>query len=225
MGGRSSDPAGRDFTHPFEYDPGDNSWTTKSATYPDNQVNNMACGVLIEAERLTFIAWAARQPGRRLLPIACSVMILFDVSAPLLLPGPATADGTILPGGFAVFQQQALYTGWIDIIGGSGDKPIWEFTPEPTHGCRRPPFCLFRLATYRPPPLAGSSTPVGAAISRRMLTDTTNSFVYNRWVTLSAPLPAYRGPQARRERLPSTARCSSWVAAGSAQSVERGGHL
>ena len=49
MGGRSSDTAGSEFTHPFEYDPVSNSWTTKSATYPDNQVNNMACGVLTDA--------------------------------------------------------------------------------------------------------------------------------------------------------------------------------
>ena len=49
MGGRSADTAGSDYTHPFEYDPGSNSWTTKSATYPDNQVNNMACGVLTAA--------------------------------------------------------------------------------------------------------------------------------------------------------------------------------
>src|SRR6266436_6280006 len=46
MGGRSSDNAGSDFMHPFEYTPILNSWTTKSATYPDNQVNNMACGAL-----------------------------------------------------------------------------------------------------------------------------------------------------------------------------------
>src|SRR6266568_8617381 len=46
MGGRSSDAAGSDFTHPFEYDSGSNTWTTKAATYPDKQVNNMACGVL-----------------------------------------------------------------------------------------------------------------------------------------------------------------------------------
>src|SRR4029078_6350657 len=46
MGGRSSDTAGNEFTHPFEYDPATNSWTTKSATYPDIQVNNIACGVL-----------------------------------------------------------------------------------------------------------------------------------------------------------------------------------
>ena len=60
MGGRSSDTAGNEFTHPFEYDPGTNSWTTKSATYPDIQVNNMACGVLTDAERTTSIARAAR---------------------------------------------------------------------------------------------------------------------------------------------------------------------
>src|SRR5207247_7558988 len=49
MGGRSSDAAGSEFTHPFEYDPVANTWTTKSATYPDTHVNNMACGVLNDA--------------------------------------------------------------------------------------------------------------------------------------------------------------------------------
>src|SRR5689334_19165246 len=37
------------FTHPFEYDPLSNTWTTKAATYPDEIVDNMACGVLNEA--------------------------------------------------------------------------------------------------------------------------------------------------------------------------------
>ena len=49
MGGRASDTAGNEFTHPFEYDPATNTWTTKAATYPDNLVNNMACGVLTDA--------------------------------------------------------------------------------------------------------------------------------------------------------------------------------
>src|SRR3989454_924998 len=49
MGGRSMDGVGNDFTHPFEYDPGSNSWTIKSATYPDNQVSNMACGILTDS--------------------------------------------------------------------------------------------------------------------------------------------------------------------------------
>ena len=53
MGGRSMDGVGTDFTHPFEYNPGSNTWTIKSATYPDNQVSNMACGILTDQERLT----------------------------------------------------------------------------------------------------------------------------------------------------------------------------
>src|SRR5205814_7404899 len=46
MGGRSSDTAGNNFTHPFEYNPTTSTWATKAATYPDVTVNNMACGVL-----------------------------------------------------------------------------------------------------------------------------------------------------------------------------------
>ena len=46
IGGRSADTAGADFTHPFEYNPATNAWTTKPSTIPDLKVNNMACGVL-----------------------------------------------------------------------------------------------------------------------------------------------------------------------------------
>src|SRR5581483_1002406 len=49
MGGRAFDGGGGEFTSPFEYDPVANTWTTKSATYPDNLVNNMACGILNDA--------------------------------------------------------------------------------------------------------------------------------------------------------------------------------
>jgi hypothetical protein len=49
MGGRSSDTPGNEFTHPFEYDPVSNSWATKTATYADNQTNNMACVMLTDA--------------------------------------------------------------------------------------------------------------------------------------------------------------------------------
>src|SRR5438876_1614681 len=42
MGGRASDSAGSDFTNPFIFNPGRNRWFVSGATYPDNQVNNMA---------------------------------------------------------------------------------------------------------------------------------------------------------------------------------------
>ena len=47
MGGRTSDTAGSDFQHAASIThPATNSWTQKAATLPDNQMNNMACGVL-----------------------------------------------------------------------------------------------------------------------------------------------------------------------------------
>src|SRR5205807_482054 len=39
MGGR--DASDVEFTNPLEYDPVTNTWTTKSATYPDANTNNM----------------------------------------------------------------------------------------------------------------------------------------------------------------------------------------
>src|SRR5690242_11273948 len=44
MGGRDANDV--EFTHPFEYDPAANTWTTKNAVYPDAFTNNMACSVL-----------------------------------------------------------------------------------------------------------------------------------------------------------------------------------
>ncbi len=46
MGGRTADTAGSDFQHVLKYSPGTNSWTQMGVTLPDNQMNNMACGVL-----------------------------------------------------------------------------------------------------------------------------------------------------------------------------------
>src|SRR4029077_13266292 len=49
VGGRSADGVGNDLPHPFKYDVGTNTWSIKSATYPDNQVSDMACGVLTDS--------------------------------------------------------------------------------------------------------------------------------------------------------------------------------
>ena len=86
MGGRSSDSAGSEFTHPFEYDPVANTWTTKSATYPDNHVNNMACGVLTDAGTPYIYCVGGSQVT---LPIGYSATTLLPTSSvQSLLPGP-----------------------------------------------------------------------------------------------------------------------------------------
>jgi plastocyanin len=45
VGGRTSDAAGSDFQHVLKFDTTSNTWTQMPSTLPDNQMNNMACGV------------------------------------------------------------------------------------------------------------------------------------------------------------------------------------
>ena len=75
MGGRTSDAAGSDFQHVLQYNPTSNSWTQRGVTLTDNQMNNMACGVLAVAGTPTFIVWAVPPLGRQRLQRACSSTI------------------------------------------------------------------------------------------------------------------------------------------------------
>ena len=89
MGGRSADTAGSDFMHPFEYNPATNSWTTKGATYADNQVNNMACAVLTDAGTPYIYCVGGSAAGQ-----AAATDRVFrynpvtDVISPVASPGP-----------------------------------------------------------------------------------------------------------------------------------------
>ena len=213
MGGRASDTAGNEFTHPFEYDPATNTWTTKAATYPDNLVNNMACGVLTDAGTPyiycaggSVVSTPTVTTGRvfRYNPVT-------DTISPVAAPWPA-AGTTVIPGGFTVFQNKLYILGGFDTVtgGGQGINQIWEFTPSPA-GCgyRSPLFCLFRWVTYRPRPSAASSIRVEAAILRlAFLPIRPTPLFMTRWRIRSARLPPYRGRQERRGRLTSTAKCS-----------------
>ena len=129
MGGRSSDSAGSDFMHPFEYNPATNTWTTKSATYPDNQVNNMACGVLTDAGTPYIYCVGGSAAGAttatdrvfRYNPVT-------DTISAVAAPWPGDANGTTLPGGFSVFNNK-LYTIGGFVINIQMIADIWEFTP------------------------------------------------------------------------------------------------
>ena len=82
----AADTAGNDFTHPFEYDPGTNSWTTKSATYPDNHVNNMACGVLTDAGTPYIYCVGGSAAGSR-----PRLLLASSVTTPLPTPSATVA--------------------------------------------------------------------------------------------------------------------------------------
>jgi Kelch motif protein len=179
MGGRAFDGGGGEFINPFEYDPVANSWMTKSAAYPDNQVNNMACGVLNDAGTDYIYCVGGSESatstttGRvfRYDPVADSITTAGD-------PWPPGAAG-ILPGGFTVFQGKFFILGGFDIPGGVGINQIWEFT-VPFNWAHRTAVLPVPLG-YIPTTAIGSFiyTGGGSDITGGVLTDTTNSFKYD----------------------------------------------
>jgi plastocyanin len=198
MGGRSSDAAGSEFTHPFEYDPGTNSWTTKSATYPDTHVNNMACGVLADAGTPYIYCVGGSQ-----VTVTGTFDRVFrydpvtDVISPVAAPWPGGL-GMVLPGGFTVFNNKLYILGGFDTItgGGQGTNQIWEFTP-PTTWVQKAAVLPVPLG-YLPTTTIGSLiyTGGGSDITAGVLTDTTNSFVYDPGadsISTIAPIPRATG--------------------------------
>ena len=184
MGGRNSDTAGSDFLHPFEYDPGTNTWTTKSATYPDNQVNNMACGVLTLAGTPYIYCVGGSAAGQT---TATARVFLYDPIANTISSltasdnWPGDTAGTILPGGFAVTGNKLYIVGGFNINVASTNQ-IWQFDPTLGAGAKwtqkvntpagvmYAPTCAIGGIIYS----AGASDYVGGAVI-----DTTNSFSFN----------------------------------------------
>ncbi len=183
MGGRSADTAGSDFTHPFEYTPFNNTWVTKTATYPDNQVNNMACGVLtVSGTQLIYCvggsaAGAATATGRVFFynPASDAITALTGADD---WPG---AQSTIVPGGFSVFNNKLYILGGFNINVASTNQ-IWQFDPTAAVGSK----WLQRVNTpvgimYAPTATIGNTIYVGGASDYQggAVIDTTNSFSFN----------------------------------------------
>jgi len=177
MGGR--DGSDVEFTNPFEYDPVANTWTTKSASYPDTSTNNIGCGVLTDSGTpyiyctggSNFAAQTTTGRVFRYDPIADVITI---VAAPWP-PGINT-----LPGGFTVFNNKFYILGGFDIPDGVGTDQIWEFTPTTNAWVQKSTVLPVPLG-YIPTATIGSLiyTGGGADITGGTLTDTTNSFVYD----------------------------------------------
>jgi hypothetical protein len=184
VGGRSSDSGGSDFTHPFEYDPVSNTWTTKSATYPDNQVNNMACGVLTLSGTPYIYCAGGSAAGQTTAtarvffynPVTDTVTTLTGADN-----WPGDAAGTILPGGFAVTGNKLYILGGFNINVASTSQ-IWQFDPTAGMGAKwtqmvnapegvmYAPTCTIGNMIY----LAGASDYQGGTV-----VDTTNSFTFD----------------------------------------------
>ena len=114
MGGRTSDTAGSDFQHVLQYTPSSNTWTQKGVTLPDNQMNNMACGVLTVSGTPSIYCVGGSAAAQTTATARVFSYNPVTDTATTLTSGdnwPGDASGTILPGGFAVSWQQALHTG------------------------------------------------------------------------------------------------------------------
>src|SRR5439155_6353995 len=128
MGGRAFDGGGGEFINPFEYDPLSNSWSSKSAVYPDNQVNNMGCAVLNDSgtDYIYCVGGSesatSTSTGRvfRYDPIADVITVVLSNWPP--------GDQNVLPGGFSVFSSKLYILGGFN-INVSMDDRIYEFTP------------------------------------------------------------------------------------------------
>jgi hypothetical protein len=129
VGGRSMDGIGTDFAHPFEYDPGTNSWSIKSATYPDNQVSDMACGVLTDSGTPYIYCVGGSAGGQT---TATNRVFRYDPPGDTITtisaPWPGDTDGITLPGGFSVFNNKLYILGGFRINTAMTNQ-IWEFTP------------------------------------------------------------------------------------------------
>jgi N-acetylneuraminic acid mutarotase len=208
MGGRSSDSAGSDFMHPFEYDPNTNTWTTKAVTYHDNQVNNMACAFLGAATGRYIYCVGGSAAGAttatarvfRYNPVTDMIETLDAQDN-----WPGDSSGTILPGGFALAANSpiagdlSLYIlGGFDInvasinqiwvfnqYGPIGSK--WHQMANTPMGVMYAPTCTIGNHIY----VAGASDFQGGTV-----VDTTNSFSFDSFtntIGTIAPIPRATG--------------------------------
>jgi len=103
-----------------------------------------------------------------------------DVISAVAAPWPGGL-GMVLPGGFTVLNNKLYILGGFDTVtnGGQGTNQIWEFTP-PTTWVQKSSVLPVPLG-YIPTTTIGSLiyTGGGSDITAGLLTDTTNSFVYD----------------------------------------------
>jgi hypothetical protein len=215
MGGRMSDTAGADMTTPYEYNPKTNSWAYKTAPFPDNQVNNMACGVL-SVGRTPYIYCVGGTSANK---TATKRVFRYNPTTDTMEtagidPWNENAPDT-LPGGFAVVGNKLYILGGLTIANSATNR-IFEFTPNNSVGSQ----WVQKAATL---PVALSFAPTTAIGSRIFmaggatfvpctLTTTTNSYVYD---PAKDSISAIKGiPRATAETQAITVGNEMWVLGG-----------
>ncbi len=180
MGGRSMDGVGNDFTHPFGYDPRTNTWTIRLATFPDNQVSDMACGVLNDSGT-SYIYCVGGSAGGQTTATdrVFRYNPLTEIIEMIAAPWPGDSDGLTLPGGFTVFNNKFYILGGFR-INTAMTNTIWEFTPT-TNVWAQKNAVLPVARGYIPTAAVGNFiyTGGGSSWNGTTLVDTNDSFRYD----------------------------------------------
>jgi N-acetylneuraminic acid mutarotase len=183
MGGRTSDTAGADMPTPYEYNPNNNTWAFKTAAFPDNQVSNMACGVLSVGQTPYIYCVGGSATATN---AATSRVFRYDpVSDKMetagLQPWNESAPDT-LPGGFTVFQNKLYILGGLTLTTAATNR-IFEFTPGNAVGSQwaRKAATLPVALSFVPATTIGNHiyTAGGSTFTPCVLTETNNSYVYD----------------------------------------------
>jgi len=217
MGGRTSDAFGSEMTTPYEYNPKTNTWKFKTAPLPDNQVCNMACGVL-NVGRTPYIYCVGGTTGGGA-TIATNRVFRYDPVADKIEtvgiePWSETAPNTV-PGGFAVVQNRLYILGGFTICNEMTNR-IFEFTPENSLGSQwvQKNATLPVALGFVPATAIGSLifTAGGSTFTPCNLTETNNSYVYDPVKDLISPIASI--PRATGETQAVTVGHEMWVLGG-----------
>lgn len=217
MGGRTSDAFGSEMTTPYEYNPKTNTWAFKTAPLPDNQVCNMACGVL-NMGRTPYIycvggttgggATTATNRAFRYDPVADKIETVG------IDPWNENAPNTV-PGGYAVVQNKLYILGGLS-IGNEVTNRIFEFTPGTSAGSQwaQKAATLPVALGYVPATAIGNLifTAGGSTFVPCNLIETTNSYAYDPVKDAISPIASI--PRAAGETQAVTIANEMWVLGG-----------
>lgn len=184
MGGRMSNTPGADLTTPYEYNPKTNTWSYMTAPFPDNQVSNMACGVLsVGGTPYIYCVGGISAAGNH---TATTRVFRYNpmtdtIETAGIDPWNEKAPDT-LPGGFAVVDNKLYILGGLTIANGATDR-IFEFAPENSVGSQwvQKSATLPVALAFIPAATIGNLiyTGGGATAAACNFTDSQNSWVYD----------------------------------------------
>jgi N-acetylneuraminic acid mutarotase len=217
MGGRMSDAPGTDMTTPYEYNPKTNTWAYKTAPFPDNQVSNMACGVLTVGHTPYIYCIGGTASGGT--TTATKRVFRYDpVTDTIQTAGidawSESAPDT-LPGGFAVVQNKLYILGGFTVSNNVTNR-IFEFTPGNSIGSQwtQKAAALPVALGFVPATAIGNLifTAGGATFAPCALTEKNDSYVYDPVKDSISPIASI--PRATSETQALTVANEMWVLSG-----------